>query len=81
MLPNEDDDDDDNGPEKTYKLSCGHLYPHFTLSTALQKYSVLRRRFLKKKKNSLNSAICFFYLFFEVCILSHQVLACTTFKS
>ena len=22
-----DDDDDDNGPEKTYKLSCGHLYP------------------------------------------------------
>ena len=20
-------DDDDNGPEKNYKLSCGHLYP------------------------------------------------------
>ena len=29
MLSNgdDDDDDDDNGPEKTYKLSCGHLYP------------------------------------------------------
>ena len=20
-------DDDDDGPEKNYKLSCGHLYP------------------------------------------------------
>lgn len=20
--------DDDDGPEKTYKLSCGHLYPY-----------------------------------------------------
>lgn len=36
VLRNEDDDDD-NGPEKTYKLSCGHLYPYCTLSNALQK--------------------------------------------
>ena len=34
MLSSDDDDDDDNGPEKTYKLSCGHLYPYFCLSVA-----------------------------------------------
>ena len=28
VLSSNDDDDDDNGPEKTYKLSCGHLYPY-----------------------------------------------------
>ena len=27
MLSSDNDDGDDNGPEKTYKLSCGHLYP------------------------------------------------------
>jgi len=27
-------DEDDDGPEKTYKLSCGHLYPQLILTSS-----------------------------------------------